>query len=949
MKSTTLALAFVLFLMPCMLHAQDIYTKVKITAPADKTEFGQMLADLEIDHYTFRKDGGMIATLGQPELERLKNMPYHFEILVPDVVRKLKEVNDKYYESIRNNAQTRVAMEQPGSTIASMFPKPAAFEVKPTFGGYYSYTEMVAAIGALYDTYHTTIVDTFSLGKTYGTNGTNGKDIWCIKISDNAQTDEANEPEVLYLGLQHAREAITGSSMIFFMQFLCENYGNANIKALVDNREIFIVPCFNPDGWEYNRTSQSGNAGGGWRKNRFPTSASTFGVDLNRNWGVDWANCTTPILGNATSCGSGTKSQETYWGSAAFSERETAGIRAFVQSHHVVAGFDQHAYGPYYSLPFGRHSLHTHTQKGADFYNVIPALMGTYNGMRAADSYDALGYEVAGGFKDWMLMGDIGTGTKDTVFALTGEGGAGGGSTDPAVIANGYEDFWAPASEILELSQGMCYQNIQLAYAAGTYVDIQDNSDIALSSTSGSLSFSLKRLGLGNQAVTVKLLAYENVQDVDPAVTISTMPVYYQTTTGTINYTLPSTLATGKRVKFIWQATAGGITVSDTVIKIYSPTTLLNDDMEGTFATNWTNTASGTPASGFGYNYTAGTWAYTASGGYNSTHALSESAAGTNYTASAIKIVQYNSTFDLTGSTSAYLTFMARYRAENFRDKMQVQVSTNGTTWTAISGTTTIKEPVTFDYATINGQPALTGIRDFWTKETFDLSGYSSATALTFRFVFTSDNDPSPTIFKYEKDDGFYIDNVKVVKTNAPLSTLSAKFLDVSAKLQQDKTVKITWDAVVDADHDYFEVERAADGNNFVKLGKGTNVAPYEFTDNNPVQGFNYYRIRQVDKNGAVSYSKTVMVNVGRNRVLSIFPNPVNDRLFIRLETRQSDQLKVELTTVSGKVVYSKNNVVDENTLELKVEMRNMVPQVYILRVTNSKGEVIATEKIVKL
>ena len=28
--------------------------------------------------------------------------------------------------------------------------------------------------------------------------------------------------------------------------------------------------------------------------------------------------------------------------------------------------------------------------------------------MRAADSYDALGYEVAGGFKDWMLMGNIG-------------------------------------------------------------------------------------------------------------------------------------------------------------------------------------------------------------------------------------------------------------------------------------------------------------------------------------------------------------------------------------------------------------------------------------------------------------------------------------------------------------------------------------------------------------
>ena len=52
-----------------------------------------------------------------------------------------------------------------------------------------------------------------------------GRNIWCLKISDNVITDENNEPEVLYLGLQHAREAITGTSLIFFAQYLAQNYG----------------------------------------------------------------------------------------------------------------------------------------------------------------------------------------------------------------------------------------------------------------------------------------------------------------------------------------------------------------------------------------------------------------------------------------------------------------------------------------------------------------------------------------------------------------------------------------------------------------------------------------------------------------------------------------------------------------------------------------------------
>jgi hypothetical protein len=57
---------------------------------------------------------------------------------------------------------------------------------------------MVSEINAVAAAYPN-IVQKFSIGKSY-----QNRDLWAVKISDNVQTDE-NEPEILYVGLHHAR------------------------------------------------------------------------------------------------------------------------------------------------------------------------------------------------------------------------------------------------------------------------------------------------------------------------------------------------------------------------------------------------------------------------------------------------------------------------------------------------------------------------------------------------------------------------------------------------------------------------------------------------------------------------------------------------------------------------------------------------------------------------
>ncbi|MEI9811102.1 MAG: hypothetical protein WDO16_26240 [Bacteroidota bacterium] len=199
-------------------------------------------------------------------------------------------------------------------------------------------------------------------------------------------------------------------------------------------------------------------------------------------------------------------------------------------------------------------------------------------------------------------------------------------------------------------------------------------------------------------------------------------------------------------------------------------------------------------------------WNYTAEDAYNGSKSLAESPGG-NYSSNSTRRATCKDEFDLSDATAAWLSFWVKHRAENFHDRLRVLVSDNGgTTWTPVVGTTTIQEPGTFDGSHINGEPSLTGIKEEWTRELFDLGDWLSTADLQLRFEFLSDG---ATSYDFSEDDGFHIDNVKVIKSTTPLLTLPVHFISFTGKLQPDKTVRLDWKAVTDQQHKYFEAERS--------------------------------------------------------------------------------------------------------------------------------------------
>lgn len=162
--------------------------------------------------------------------------------------------------------------------------------------------------------------------------------VYALRITSPG--DASDRRAVLLIGCQHAREWVSVSTVMFIADALVRGYGaDQRITDILDDLIVYIVPVANPDGYSYSWTNQRL-----WRKNRRHISGSTYGVDLNRNWGYQW--------GGPGS--SGSPSSLTYRGTAPFSEPETAALRDFSNARpNIVASVDVHSYSQLVLSPWG--------------------------------------------------------------------------------------------------------------------------------------------------------------------------------------------------------------------------------------------------------------------------------------------------------------------------------------------------------------------------------------------------------------------------------------------------------------------------------------------------------------------------------------------------------------------------------------------------------------------
>ena len=139
------------------------------------------------------------------------------------------------------------------------------------------------------------------------------------------------------------------------------------------------------------------------------------------------------------------------------------------------------------------------------------------------------------------------------------------------------------------------------------------------------------------------------------------------------------------------------------------------------------------------------------------------------------------------------------------------------------------------------------------------------------------------------------------------------------------QAIQLSWNTATEQNNDYMSVERSSDGVQFAELGRvkgaGTTEQPqqYNFVDEKPLPGLNYYRLRQVDFDGAFEYHKVISIlfdSKGSSLALQSFPNPAQDFLQARWTPSPTQPTSLLLIDIAGRKVAEYKAPAGVNTFE---------------------------------
>lgn len=391
------------FLIILYLLTQFAYGKYFLIAVdvSNQNDF-QKILNLPLDfESSLKAEDYLQIIVNETELMDIHNNKFHYKVLIDDYEHYLQDKIKQNFSKINTNLPL-------GFQLGSM-------------GGFYKLNEIFQQFDNLIQLYPEYFSNIDTIGWSW-----EGRPIIAYSFGNSNRP----VPEVLITALHHSREPGTVTNLIYFLTKALSQAKNGNQKYqyLFQNHLIWFIPAVNPDGYEYN-TRNYPNGGGLWRKNRRKINDSTYGVDLNRNYG--------PFeFWNAPNNGSSSNPKnETYRGISPFSEPETQAIRNFTLKRNFKIALNFHTYGGMIIYPFSAINKET---PDSNFYERFSNFITNNTGYFFGRDITTVGYPTRGSSDDWFYQPDS---TKGKVVAFTVESGY------------HFDGFWPSINRIVEIAE----------------------------------------------------------------------------------------------------------------------------------------------------------------------------------------------------------------------------------------------------------------------------------------------------------------------------------------------------------------------------------------------------------------------------------------------------------------------------------------------------------------
>lgn len=219
-------------------------------------------------------------------------------------------------------------------------------------------------------------------------------------------------------------------------------------------------------------------------------------------------------------------------------------------------------------------------------------------------------------------------------------------------------------------------------------------------------------------------------------------------------------------------------------------------------------------------------------------------------------------------------------------------------------------------------------------------------------YAISNDYAADPTVSNLRE--GVYVFRLLVIDNNGATATddvtitvmqgivLSVDFLSFSA-IVKGNTTALQWSTARENNSSHFIVQHSINGLVYDSIGKvsasgNTNtVKNYPFLHLNPASGNNYYRLKQMDRNGRYTYSSVQMANLENAFTYRILQNPVYDQLKLSIQFPKPENLQVEIREAAGRLVLQRDIMLTQGSSTLTIPVANLSNGSYVVTLRAGK------------
>ncbi len=257
-------------------------------------------------------------------------------------------------------------------------------------------------------------------------------------------------------------------------------------------------------------------------------------------------------------------------------------------------------------------------------------------------------------------------------------------------------------------------------------------------------------------------------------------------------------------------------------------------------------------------------------------------------------------------------------------------------------------------FALATGQPTLQGGLNI-TKNNDPCTGVYSGSG-TFLGGLSGSGIALPNSIYFVQDTVSSFSSFYIHRGTAPLPISLLSFTG----RKQDKTNLLEWATASETNNKGFELQRSANGTDFTSVayvnskalgGNSSAQLNYSFSDVTPLSGTNYYRLKQVDKDGKFSMSNIVAIKglkPTQLQLVNVYPNPTVNKLNVNIESPVTENITLFVTDMAGKTLMNlrKAVAVGDNIFELNVS--TLPTGSYLIKAICANGCETTTAKFVK-